>query len=298
MKILVTGASGFLGGHLARRLAYSKFDVIALGRNRIPSPPEDPKAAARFQAVIGKLEREDLVLEVDAVVHAAATSPSDGVSMQDIVRDNVEATQRLLEAAYRAKVRRFVFCSSLSAYGQIQDAVVNEQTPSRSVDAYGLTKLLGERMIEEMIPGAASLSIRLPAVVGSGAARHWLATTLAKLRAGTPVAYFNAEQRFNNLIHEADLERTVRQFLREDRDPGHDAIVVGSAGFMTVENIVSRLVSMTGSRSSVSCEGARPGSFTIDFSKAVRDYGFSPFETPSALKQYLEEELGSDYERH
>jgi len=263
-----------------------------MGRNRLPVPPGDPASAARFRSLRGALERDDLKTDVDAVVHAAATSPWQGVRPGDIIRDNIDGTRRLLEAAAKARVGRFVFFSSLSAYGRIEEKTVDENTPSRQPDLYGLTKLVGERLVAEMLPRASALSVRLPGVVGRGAARHWLATTLAKLRAGAPVTYFNPRQPFNNLVHESDVATLVTGFLHGKRDPGHDAVVVASSSFLAVEEVVRRLVSMTASRSEVACNGVRPGSFTITFAKVQERYGFAPLDTEAALTRYVREELG------
>jgi len=76
--------------------------------------------------------------------------------------------QALVRQALEAKVSAFVFCSSISAFGTISAPVLTEAEPSVDVGAYGLTKLLGEKLLQEAAGALPSLSIRLPAVIGRG----------------------------------------------------------------------------------------------------------------------------------
>src|SRR5262249_7182426 len=115
---------------------------------------------------------------VEAVVHAAAVSPGPGVAAtaSDFVRSNAEATRRLSSWARGAGVRKFVYFSSVSAFGQVAGPVLDESSPRVDPDAYGVSKWLGEVVLQEQADGLPSVSLRLPSVVGPGAARNWLAT--------------------------------------------------------------------------------------------------------------------------
>ena len=64
--------------------------------------------------------------------------------------DNLQATRALVSQALRTEVKGFVYFSSLSTLGDISSSVVNEDTPSINPDAYGLTKLLGERLLTDV----------------------------------------------------------------------------------------------------------------------------------------------------
>jgi UDP-glucose 4-epimerase len=92
-------------------------------------------------AIIGGDLAGDISLppRLDALVHAAARSPGEGVTVEQIVRDNVTATHRLVTHAKRAGVQTTIFFSSLSVYGQIRVSVVDESTALHSPDAYGLS---------------------------------------------------------------------------------------------------------------------------------------------------------------
>ena len=78
----------------------------------------------------------------------------------------------------------------------------------------GITKLIGEKLLEESAGALPSLSIRLPAVIGRGSKRNWPSEALRKLKAGEPLDYFNPDAPFNNVVHERDLAALVTAALR------------------------------------------------------------------------------------
>src|SRR5215213_3430659 len=169
MRVMVTGAGGFAGGHIARRLAEQGFDVIAATRNSAVEPPQTPEAARRFQVFRTALDDSASMLRtIDAIVHAAATSIWAGISVDQMLTDNVAVTQALVRDAVAAKVSAFVFLSSISAFGTVRTPVLTESEASLNLDAYGATKLLGELLLQDVATALPSLSIRLPAVIGRG----------------------------------------------------------------------------------------------------------------------------------
>src|SRR5262249_30499196 len=127
MRVLITGATGCMGHVVASDLALRGFEVIAVYRNKPPSPFASPAP----QIVRCDLaEASGLPERLDAVVHTAATSPAPGVSARDMVRDNIEATRRLIEHALASGAHKFIFCSSLSTLGTITTPVVDESNPT------------------------------------------------------------------------------------------------------------------------------------------------------------------------
>jgi UDP-glucose 4-epimerase len=148
MRILVTGSSGQLGVEVARQLA-PEHDVIGIDVR----PGE---WTTRVGDVTDAGLVADLMRGIGAVIHIASLhAPHVGQrSMQDFIDTNVTGTLRLLEAASTARVRRFVYTSTTSAYGyslvpEGGEAVwVTEDLPTHPRDIYDITKLAAEELCQ------------------------------------------------------------------------------------------------------------------------------------------------------
>lgn len=288
MKVLVTGAGGFAGGYAARRLAVLGADVVALTRSSPVTLPDDAEAAARFSVVHTDLAAGDDLPAVDAVVHAAATSIWDGITVDQMLGDNVAATQALVRHALACEAKAFVFFSSFSAFGDVAGDVVSDATPSVNPDAYGLTKLLGERLLEDVKDQLPSLSIRLPAVIGPGSKRNWLSECVRKLKAGLPLSYVNPDVRFNNGCHIEDLTQMIFGWLSGERTGAH-MTAVGAGGDMVVRDVVARLAQGLDTTSEISVGDRELRTFLIDSSRAQNEYGYAPMSVSDMLNRFIAE---------
>jgi nucleoside-diphosphate-sugar epimerase len=159
VKCLVTGAAGFIGSHLAARLAELGHEVVGVDcfLDYYPRTVKERnlrslggRPNARFlEQDLSRVELAPLLAGVDWVFHQAAQAgvrASWGRDFEIYALHNVLATQRLLEAARDAKVRRFVYASSSSVYGDTTDLPMREQSLPRPISPYGVTKLAAEHL--------------------------------------------------------------------------------------------------------------------------------------------------------
>ena len=289
MRVLLTGAAGFAGHYLTVDLARRGFDVVALTR-RSPIPAVDPALAGNIEVIKDDLcAPRHLPDRIDAVVHTASTSPRDGISADDIVRDNVVAMRAMVRHAVDVGARCFVFFSTMSVFGRIMEEEVNEATPVRDPDVYGLTKRIGEEMLAGLADRMASITFRLPGIVGPGAHRNWLAATCNRILEGKPVSLFNPDAPFNNAVHVVDLATLVENLLRRDL-AGFDVLTLAAAGRLSVREVIERMMVAAGRTVPLTEFRSDRRSFVISIEKATRQYGYSPMDIGETVQRFVREQ--------
>ena len=202
MRVAITGATGFVGSHLARALLTRGDRVRALART--PSPG---LAEAGAEIIPGSLADDDALrrlVEGAQVVHhvaGAIAAPSEA----DFMRINADGTARLAEAARAAGVRRFVYVSSIAVSGpSARGKPMDEAGPARPVTPYGRSKQAGE---EAVVASGVSFTIVRPPVVYGPRDKSVLRVFRLARRGYAPLLGDGLQEL--NLIFAADLARAL-----------------------------------------------------------------------------------------
>ncbi|MEX1257976.1 MAG: NAD(P)-dependent oxidoreductase [Gemmatimonadota bacterium] len=169
-RYLVTGAAGFIGGHLFRRLSDLGLDVT--GTVLYPGEAEILRGRGYRAEVLDLASSgpwDDLLEGVDVVFNIAARfqETEDTEEGYDLV--NHRSALRLAETAAAMGVSRFVHCSTIGVHGDVKEIPATEETPFNPMDLYHRTKLDGELAILEMArkiaPGGMTVTVNRPAMV-------------------------------------------------------------------------------------------------------------------------------------
>jgi UDP-glucose 4-epimerase len=276
MRIFMTGATGFIGSHVAYRLLQAGHDLVVIARNpdKTPSLSSHP----RVRRVTGTLYDTALIgqhLEgCEACVHVALGWGDTPLTMLE--RDT-QATVGLLEASVRSGVKHFIYTSSTAALGGFWSRM-SEADPVRPSDYYGATKAASEAYV--MAVGAKS-SMRCN-VIRPG------------YTFGNPVvegAPTQPDQRFNQIVKQAlagqeirlkkgdgtqfvwagDLARLYQAVLDSTRS--REVYFGLATPFVTWQAVAEEALRLTGSRSKVVIEGEPGSPCLFDLSKIREHFG-------------------------
>lgn len=276
-RILVTGASGFAGGIVARHLARSGFDVVGTVHRH--------DADGAFPTVRCDLaEPWTLDGTFDAIVHTAGALPYQQPSVLAYKKSNVDAMQHLVAFAKTHGVRRVIFFSTIGIYGDFcGNFAVDEDSPRIDPDTYGLTKYLAEEILRDA--GLVTMSLRMPGLIGHGARPVWFANTVAKFRRGEPVTIYAPDYETRNFVWADDVACFVGKLLTMDVWP-HDRLVLAAREPVTIRALVTEMQRLTHSASPIRvAEGNRPP-FCLNPARALA-MGYEPMTALEIVRRYV-----------
>jgi len=171
-KVLVTGATGFLGKYLVQQLLEQNYEVYALGRNKAAGEVLEQMGAVFCEADFTDIKScERFFVGMDAVIHAGALSTVWGV-WEDFKKINVEGTRKVCALCRKHKVKRLVYVSSPSIYSGKEDRFSIKETQvdtSNRLNYYIRSKILAEKVIAKYQEhGLETVIIRPRGLIGIG----------------------------------------------------------------------------------------------------------------------------------
>lgn len=194
-KIVVTGATGFVGKRLVKSLrAHGDTELIALTRSRDADLPTDVRL---FTLSNVDPFSENLPLQgVDTVIHLAGLAHGQSGNSADYKRVNLTGTLNLARQAVSAGVRRFVFLSSIGVNGGESETPFVETDPPRPIGPYAISKWEAEQALFELsaASGLEVVLIRPPLVYGADAPGNF-ARLVAAVRRGVPLPLGSVDNR-------------------------------------------------------------------------------------------------------
>jgi nucleoside-diphosphate-sugar epimerase len=250
VRDLVTGATGFTGGHLARGLAARGHTVRAFVRQRERAAELE---SAGVELAIGDLRDRAAVRAamagVNVVYHVAAVYRQAGISRSTYKAVNADAVTTVIEAAAEAGVRRVVHCSTVGVHGDVEHPPANEDAPLRPGDIYQETKLEGERLARSAgdRTGTPVTIVRPTGIYGPGD-RRLLRLFRGVARDGFPgFPILGGGEIYYHLTYIDDL---VEGFRRAGEEPAgaNGTYILAGAEVTTVNELVKLVAEVAGVR--------------------------------------------------
>ncbi|WP_421581259.1 NAD-dependent epimerase/dehydratase family protein [Shinella sp. M31] len=246
MRILVTGATGFLGGRVIRHLGARGLDAVGLGR-------DDARCralqGAGFTTVRADLSRSvlhlaDVIGGVDAVVHCAALSAPWG-RLAAFRAANVGGTRNALDLAEALGARRFVNISSPTVYFEMKDKIAVAETAClpRPINAYARTKAEAERLVFAC-PRVGPVNLRPRGIYGAGE-ETLLPRLITAARRG-PLPLLRSGAAAIDLTHVDDVVAAIEAALSADAAVEGETFNISGGDMVPVRELVERVCSALG----------------------------------------------------
>jgi nucleoside-diphosphate-sugar epimerase len=243
-KTLVTGASGFTGGALCRRLVKDGEQVVAFVR---PSSRIEELKVMGIECRVVDIKDAESVLDnldgIDRIYHLAAAYRTEHSDRDEFRSVNVEATRNLLEAAKRREVKRFVHCSTVGVQGRIDDPPADEEYRFNPGDHYQESKLEGELLAREYFSkGLPGVVVRPVGIYGPGDTRF------LKLFRPISKGYFVMIGSGKVLYHMTYIEDLVEGFVLAGQKPAAlgEVFTVAGETYTTIRQLVNLIADVLG----------------------------------------------------
>ena len=260
MKILITGAQGFLGAALAAGLERGGAEVVRCGRGAA-SP--GVQGYRQFDLDADDQSMLEAVRGIDVLVHLAwGSTPS--VSNKHPVPDllsNVVGTVRLFDACAKAGVGRIVFASSGGqVYGEVDSAAILESTATNPKSAYGIGKLSCEKYLALFgsLHGMSVMALRIANLYGPGQSLKdgfgVIPTVLSRLQRNETVQIFGDGKAVRDFVH---IDDVVDAFCKAVYSSAQGVLNISSGVGVSIGAIVRQLEAATGLRGNIAYLPAR-----------------------------------------
>lgn len=293
MKCLVTGAAGFIGSRLCLRLHEEGFSVTGIDcftdyyprfiKEKNLAPLLNLEKFHFAEKDINQMDMHGTVRQMDAVFHLAAQAgvrASWGRKFSDYTWNNIEATQKILEACRDYPVKKLVYASSSSVYGDCPDLPMRESSRLFPFSPYGVTKLAAENLCSLYYRnyGVPAVSLRFFTVYGPGQrpdmAFHKFLRSAAE---NEPITVYGDGSQTRDFTYVGDIINANISAMEKGK-PG-EIYNIGGGHNRKLKDIFPVLNQVTGKNIAINYSENQKGDVphtSADISKAAADLDYQP----------------------
>jgi UDP-glucose 4-epimerase len=287
-KVLITGAAGFIGGALAKKMIGQGFEVFTIDnlttgfRDNIPQGVVLIEGSCQDECAIKKVEGYNF----DAIFHIAGQSSGE-ISYDNPTYDlqsNTQSTLMLMKLALKTNCKKFIFASTMGVYGDQEDKPIDEESITFPKSFYSISKLASEhymRIFQHY--GLSTTALRLFNVYGPGQNMKNWRQGMVSIFLGQAIEFGNIHikgngERFRDIIYIDDVVNAFIAAYKSDRI-GFNYYNVCTGEKTTINQLIGNIQKLFDKQIPIKFEGSTPGDqFGIygDNSKIIRELSWEP----------------------
>ena len=292
-RAVVTGAAGFIGSHLCERLLADGWRVTGIDcfTDYYPRPLKEANLATVkdrpgftfIEAALQDIDLKPVLAGVTHVFHQAAQAgvrKSWGRDFDIYTRNNIEATQRLLESMVGSPIQKYVYASSSSVYGDNVPLPMREDTYLQPLSPYGVSKLAAEHLgqLYWANHGVPAVSLRYFTVYGPRQRPDMgFQRFLTAVRDGKPITVYGDGEQTRDFTFVGDI--VAANLAAAERGRPGSVYNIGGGSRVTLNHVLELIGKVTGRKVTIQREPDQKGDMRhtyADTAAARRDLAFNP----------------------
>lgn len=298
MKILVTGATGFIGSHICNGLVDKGHEVVGTSLGGARYPVRYAPCSCDISKQTDVYHLFNLGPPFDAIVHTAAYHPrTPSANPAELIATNVIGTVNLLEAAKKYNIATFIHSSSMSVYGTPGYIPVDEHhlCKPEGGNLYSTTKLMADMVLANYMLNNSMriISLRYSGVFGQnrgwGAIHNFIRDVLDNKQ---PEIYSTGDDIWDT-VHVSDIVKVTILALESKDATGY--FNIGRGEGTNIKDLAEMIIELGGNKELIE-KGPKLGTepsglkFVYDISRARSELGYEPTSIEEGLKKYIEYE--------
>jgi UDP-glucose 4-epimerase len=298
LKILVTGAAGFIGSKICKKLIENRYIVIAIDdlsngkKKNIPLGVKFLKLDLSRKASINKIPKCDIIF------HLAGQSSGEKSFDSPIVdlEKNTISTLNMIEYGIKNKCRKIIYASSMSVYGEPSDKSLNEESQTYPISCYGISKITSEKYIKIFSKKLPYIIFRMFNVYGSGQnmkdlRQGMVSIYLSQALSGDKIKVKGSLNRRRDFIHVDDVTNIWMKTIKTRKI--NKIYNLSSGNNHKVKDLLKKILKLTGKKKILKLTGTigdQFNSYSNNF-QITKDFEYKKFiSLDQGLKKFYNSE--------
>tara|TARA_B100000427_G_C15476688_1_gene581064 strand:- start:111 stop:1025 length:915 start_codon:yes stop_codon:yes gene_type:complete len=299
MKILVTGANGFIGSALSKKLLEMEQNVVGIARSHSGFLKDEILDSKKFNFLkldLGKDNLEQLDEDIDVIVNLASQQPNNkNIDWKDFYMSNVQAIRNICKFASNRDIKQVISVSSTAVLQTENYEQYNEHSKMNPITPYGYSKCLGEyniRKFSESKNKTQYTILRFPSVFGKNHLGGIIYTIYELASKDLNIELYDNGEKLRNLLYISDAVDSILKCIFKMKELGRfELFQVGSSNSLKMNEITQIIIDKVDSKSKVIPieKPTNQNNISLNLSKLNNQLDFKTMSIKEGIDLYIKE---------